>query len=155
ASLVFTAFKVSGQGSSPRFSTRTCTTKSSPSATRTPPSARGVWRAMKASWPEFRPARTATPHCRWRDGSGRARTWSQCSPTPASVISLLTSFKARAADVQDKLDALRRTLRSMERVLVAFSGGVDSSFLLRVAAEELGAGALALTTRSPTAPEED
>jgi uncharacterized protein len=57
--------------------------------------------------------------------------------------------------VDAKLTALRRTLRDMERVLVAFSGGVDSSFLLRVAAEELGAGAVALTTRSPTMPEDD
>jgi len=57
--------------------------------------------------------------------------------------------------VEAKLDALRRTLRGLERVVVAFSGGVDSSFLLRVAAEELGHGAVALTTRSPTVPEDD
>jgi len=57
--------------------------------------------------------------------------------------------------VDDKLTALRAALRSMGRVLVAFSGGVDSSFLLHVAAEELGDGVVALTTRSPTAPEDD
>ena len=48
-----------------------------------------------------------------------------------------------------KLAALRRALREMERALVAFSGGVDSSFLLRVAVEELGDGVVALTTRFP------
>lgn len=52
--------------------------------------------------------------------------------------------------LDSKLDSLRADLRSMASVLVAFSGGVDSSFLLRVAAEELGRGVVALTTRSPT-----
>ena len=57
--------------------------------------------------------------------------------------------------MDDKLIALRAALRGMRRVLVAFSGGVDSTFLLRVAAEELGDDVVALTTRSPTAPEDD
>lgn len=54
-----------------------------------------------------------------------------------------------------KLAALRDNLRAMKRVLVAFSGGVDSSFLLKVAHEALGKRAVALTTRSPTAAEDD
>jgi uncharacterized protein len=56
---------------------------------------------------------------------------------------------------QDKLVALRRSLHGMGRVLVCFSGGVDSSFLLRVAHDVLGREAIALTTVSPTNPEED
>jgi hypothetical protein len=51
--------------------------------------------------------------------------------------------------------ALRATLRDCGRVLVAFSGGVDSSFVLRVAVEELGENVIALTTKSPTAVDDD
>ena len=57
--------------------------------------------------------------------------------------------------MQEKLARLRENLSGMGRVLVAFSGGVDSSFVLRVAHDVLGQGVTALTTRSPTAVEED
>jgi uncharacterized protein len=57
--------------------------------------------------------------------------------------------------MDSKLDDLRSSLRGMGRVLVAFSGGVDSTFVLRVAADELGDAVVALTTRSPTAVDED
>jgi len=49
-----------------------------------------------------------------------------------------------------KLDALRDTLRGYGRVVVAFSGGVDSAFLLKVAAEVLGERCHAVTAVSET-----
>ncbi|MEA2901701.1 MAG: pyridinium-3,5-biscarboxylic acid mononucleotide sulfurtransferase [Actinomycetota bacterium] len=46
----------------------------------------------------------------------------------------------------DLLDALRRRLRELERVVVAFSGGADSAFLAWVANDTLGPSACSVVT---------
>jgi len=54
-----------------------------------------------------------------------------------------------------KLDRLCSLIHSLESVLIAFSGGVDSTFLARVAQKELGDQAVAVTARSETYPESE
>jgi uncharacterized protein len=54
-----------------------------------------------------------------------------------------------------KLERMRATFAPMRSLIVAFSGGVDSTLVLRVAYETLGDRVLALTTTSPTMPDED
>ena len=49
----------------------------------------------------------------------------------------------------NRLEQLRKILRELESMLVAFSGGVDSSFLLYLAHEVLGDRAQAITFVSP------
>jgi uncharacterized protein len=51
-----------------------------------------------------------------------------------------------------KFEGLKDLLKHSEGVLVAFSGGVDSAFLLKVAHMVLADRVVAITTSSPTAP---
>jgi len=56
---------------------------------------------------------------------------------------------------ENKLEKLKILLRGMESVLIAYSGGVDSTFLLKVAKDVLGDNVLAVTARSPTYPKRE
>lgn len=54
-----------------------------------------------------------------------------------------------------KLANLQNILSEMNKVIIAFSGGVDSTFLLKVAADQLGDNAIAVTATSETYPKEE
>lgn len=59
------------------------------------------------------------------------------------------------AGLNDKLVLLQNNLKNMEKVLIAYSGGVDSTFLLKVAHDVLGKNAIAVTARSSLFPERE
>ena len=54
--------------------------------------------------------------------------------------------------MEEKLQRLKKIISDLESVIVAFSGGVDSTFLLQVAYDVLGGNSIALTAVSPSYP---
>ena len=58
--------------------------------------------------------------------------------------------------IGQKMESLKEIIRKLDSLLVAFSGGVDSTFLLKVARETLGrGGVVAVTAKSPVYPKRE
>lgn len=68
------------------------------------------------------------------------------------MIALQENAAAAAAKLTpaDKERTLRSLIRKLQRVLVAYSGGVDSSYLAKIATEELGQDAICVIGLSPS-----
>jgi uncharacterized protein len=70
--------------------------------------------------------------------------------SPPALVQLLPRAPRLHPELSwsERLDRLRRELLGLGRVVVAYSGGVDSSLLLRVAHDTLSSGALGVIGRS-------
>ena len=74
----------------------------------------------------------------------------EATHAPASA-----SAGLRGATLDERYENLVAIIRSLDSVVIGFSGGTDSALLLKVATDHLGERALAITAVSPSFPQRD
>jgi uncharacterized protein len=62
---------------------------------------------------------------------------------------------AKIINLEEKIYKLKNILKDMRSAVIAFSGGVDSSLLVKIAADTLGKNVIAVTAKSPLLPKEE
>src|SRR3989338_2250328 len=55
-------------------------------------------------------------------------------------------------ELKIKLDSLKKTIKKFDSAIIAFSGGIDSTLVLKAAHDVLGEKAIAVTADSPSVP---
>ncbi len=89
------------------------------------------------SWPEAPPVAFSKEASLRPELRGRHNRWT-------------TDVTSENTSLSEKYERLKNAVREMGGIVVAFSGGVDSSLLLKVAKDILGENVLAITADSPT-----
>ena len=67
----------------------------------------------------------------------------------SKVISMFNQLEILSDEQSEKLYTIRRYIKKLESVCIAYSGGVDSTLVASLAFEQLGSKAIAITGISP------